>query len=215
MKNVLIIGLGRFGQQFARQLFEQGNDVMAVDENEETINRAMPYLTNAQIGDATNEQFIASLGVASFDLCVVAIGDDFESSLQTTALLKDHGAPFVLARAKTDVHEKFLLRIGADRVVCTERDMATRLAKKYGSDNVFDFIQLTDDYSIYEINVPPTWVGKTILQKNVRIKYNINILATKQHGELYPLPSASHVFQPDETLLIMGHNEDVKRLINE
>ncbi|MCI6909463.1 MAG: TrkA family potassium uptake protein [Eubacteriales bacterium] len=213
MKSVLIIGLGRFGQQFAKKLYEQGNEVMAIDEDEELINSAMPYLTNAQIGDATNEQLIASLGVRNFDLCVVAIGENFESSLQTTALLKDYGAPFVLARAKSDVHEKFLLRNGADRVVCTERDMAERLAMKYGLDTVFDYIQLTDSYSIYEIQTPPKWVGKSIEELRVRAKYGISILATKKAGVMSPNPYADHVFSKDETLLIMGQPSDVRKLV--
>ncbi len=213
MKSVLIIGLGRFGQQFAKKLYEQGNEVMAIDEDEELINAAMPYLTNAQIGDATNEQLIASLGVRNFDMCVVAIGENFESSLQTTALLKDYGAPFVLARAKTDVHEKFLLRNGADKVVCTERDMAMRLAMKYGSDTIFDYIQLTDAYSIYEIQVPAKWIGKSIGELKVRVKYGVSILATKKSETMSPNPNADHVFSKDETLLIMGQPSDVKKIV--
>ena len=175
MKSVLIVGLGRFGQEFAKKLYEMGSDVMAIDESEERINESMPFLTNAQIGDATNEQFIASLGVNNFDFCVVAIGDDFESSLQTTALLKDSGARFVLARAKSAVHEKFLLRNGADSVVCTERDMAERLAMKYGADNIFDFIQLTDDYSIQNtariMGIPCRGVGQAGIKKVEKWNY--------------------------------------------
>ena len=114
MKSVLLIGLGRFGRHMAQKLRELHHEVMAVDRNEERINDALPFVTNAQIGDSTSEQFIASLGVSNFDLCVVAIGDDFQSSLETTALLKEYGAPFVLSRAARDVHAKFLLRNGAD-----------------------------------------------------------------------------------------------------
>lgn len=211
-KSILIIGLGRFGRNMAYNFYKQGNDVMGVDVVESRVNDAMPYMSNGQIGDATNEQFIASLGVGNFDLCAVVIGDNFQSSLETTALLKDFGAKFVLSRARSDVHAKFLLRNGADQVIYAEKEMAERLAVKFGLDNVFDYIELTPEYSIYEIQVPPSWVGKTIIQKNVRSKYQISILATKENGKIKPLPQPDHVFLENETLIIMGHNNDVAKL---
>ena len=177
------------------------------------VNAVLPFVTDAQIGDATNEMFVESLGVANFDLCVVAIGDNFQSSLETTSLLKDMGAKFVLSRASRDVHAKFLLRNGADEVVSTEKETAERLAVKYGNDSVFDYIEINEDYSIYEIGVPDSWVGKSILDKKVRTKYNISILATKRGKEIYPLPHPDHVFSETESLMILGRNEDVKRLI--
>ncbi len=214
MKSVLLIGLGRFGYYMAVRLSELGNEVMAVDISEEKVNEILPYVTNAQIGDSTNEKFIASLGVRNFDLCVVAIGNNFQSSLETTALLQEAGAKFVLARASREVHSKFLLRNGADRVIYTEKEMAFRLAVKYGSDNVFDYIELTPEYSIYEIPTPRNWVNKSILQVGVRSKYHISILATKEKGEIAPNPKPDHILQAKETLIIMGHNDDVKKLIN-
>ena len=213
MKSVLLIGLGRFGRHMAEKLLEEGNEVLGVDICEERVNDAMDMLTNAQIGDATNELFVESLGVRNFDLCVVAIGDNFQNSLETTALLKDYGAPFVLSRANRDVHAKFLLRNGADRIVYPEKEMAQRMAVKYGNDNIFDCIELTDEYSIYEIPVPESWVGKSILEKDVRKKYGISILATKRLAPLYPLPGAEHVFAEDENLIILGHFKDVRAVI--
>lgn len=213
MKSILIIGLGRFGRHMAQKFNEQGNDILAVDTDEDRVNAVLPFVTDAQIGDATNEMFVESLGVANFDLCVVAIGDNFQSSLETTALLKDMGARFVLSRASRDVHAKFLLRNGADEVVYTEKETAERLAVKYGNDSVFDYIEINEDYSIYEIGVPASWVGKSILDKKVRTKYNISILATKRGKEIYPLPHPDHVFSETESLMILGRNEDVKRLI--
>lgn len=213
MKSILIIGLGRFGRHMAKKFNEQGNDILAVDTDEERVNAALPYVTDAQIGDATNEMFVESLGVANFDLCVVAIGDNFQSSLETTALLKDLGARFVLSRASRDVHAKFLLRNGADEVVYTEKETAERLAVKYGNDSIFDYIEINEDYSIYEIGVPASWVGKSILDKKVRSKYNISILATKRGKEIYPLPHPDHIFSETESLMILGRNEDVERLI--
>ncbi len=213
MKSILIIGLGRFGRHMAKKFSEQNNDVMAIDINEERINNVLPVVTNALIGDATNEQFMETIGVRDFDLCVVAIGDNFQSSLETTALLKDLGAKFVLARASRDVHAKFLLRNGADDVIYTEKETAERLAVKYGSDNIFNYIELNDEYSIYEIAVPSSWLNKSILKVNVRSKYGISILATKQGNNIYPLPKPEHVFTDSESLMILGKNEDVSRFI--
>lgn len=214
MKSILIIGLGRFGKYMASKFYELKNEVMAVDKNEERVNEALLFVTSAQIGDSTNEQFIASLGVRNFDLCVVAIGDNFQNSLETAALLKDYGAKFVLARATCDVHAKFLLRNGADKVVYTEKEMAIRLAVKYSMDNIFDYIELTPEYSIYEVSVPPAWMGKSIIQLAIRTKYHISILATKKEQKIFPLPKADYVFNGSETLIIMGRHEDVRKLLN-
>lgn len=213
MKSILVIGLGRFGRHMAKKFSEQNNDVMAIDINEERINNVLSVVTNALIGDATNERFMETIGVRDFDLCFVAIGDNFQSSLETTALLKDLGAKFVLARASRDVHAKFLLRNGADDVIYTEKETAERLAVKYGSDNIFNYIELNDEYSIYEIAVPSSWLNKSILKVNVRSKYGISILATKQGNNIYPLPKPEHVFTDSESLMILGKNEDVSRFI--
>lgn len=214
MKSILLIGLGRFGKHMAQKLNELNNEVLAVDINEERVNEVLPFVTSAQIGDSTNEQFIASLGVRNFDLCVVAIGDNFQSSLETTSLLKECGAKFVLARASRDVHAKFLLRNGADKVVYAEKEMAIRMAVRYSSNSIFDYIELTPEYSIYEISVPTSWVGKTIIQTAVRTKYHISILATKQDGEILPLPKPDYEFKGTETLIILGHHADVKKLVD-
>ena len=213
MKSILIIGLGRFGRHMAKKFSEQNNDVMAIDINEERINNVLSVVTNALIGDATNERFMETIGVRDFDLCVVAIGDNFQSSLETTALLKDLGAKFILARASRDVHAKFLLRNGADDVIYTEKETAERLAVKYGSDNIFNYIELNDEYSTYEIAVPSSWLNKSILKVNVRSKYGISILATKQGNNIFPLPKPEHVFTDSESLMILGKNEDVARFI--
>ena len=210
MKSILLIGLGRFGRHMAERLIAERNEILAVDINEERVNDAIDMVTDAQIGDATNEHFVESLGVRNFDLCVVAIGDNFQSSLEATALLKDCGASLVLARANRDVHAKFLLRNGADHVVYPEKEMAQRLAVKYGNDNIFDYIELTEEYAIYEIPVPDTWVGSSIVEKEVRKKYHISILATKEAGRMNPLPGADHVFRGAETLIVMGHFRDVR-----
>lgn len=213
MKSILLIGLGRFGITMAKKLHELGHEVMAIDTSEERINSVLPYVTNAQIGDCTNEQYMASLGVRNFDLCVVAIGDNFQNSLEITSLLKDLGATFVLSRASRDIHAKFLLRNGADQVVFPEKEMAIRSAVRYSSDNIFDYIELTPDHSIYEIPVPAEWVGKTVVNVNVRSKYGISILAIKYNDTIHPIPGADYLFKEGDTLVIMGGNRDIKRFI--
>lgn len=215
MKSILIIGMGRFGRHMARKLRELHHEVMAVDRSEERINDVLDLVTSAQIGDSTSEAFIASLGVRNFDVCMVAIGDDFQSSLETTALLKEQGAPFVVARAARDVHAKFLLRNGADEVVYPERQMAGWAAVRYSSDHIFDYIQLTPDHSIYEVAVPESWVGKTIVQLGVRQKYHISILAIKREGQLEPLPKPDWCFQSGETMLILGADRDVQKFLRD
>lgn len=213
MKSILVIGLGRFGRHIAKKFLEEGNEVLAVDRDEERAEAAATLIRNIQIGDATNDDFVESLGVNNFDICVVAIGDNFQSALETTVLLKDLGGKFILARASRDVHKKLLLRNGADHVVYAEREMAERLAIRYSAKNIFDYIELTPEYAIYEIAVPISWRGKSIVEKAVRTKYHISILATKKAGQIYPLPGADHIFREDETLMIMGHHDDVKALI--
>ena len=214
MKTVLIIGLGRFGSTMAMKLHELGHEVMAIDTSEERINAVLPYVTSAQIGDCANEQYMSSLGIRNFDVCVVAIGDNFQSSLEITSLLKDLGAKFVLSRASRDIHAKFLLRNGADQVVYPEKEMAVRSAVRYSSDNIFDYIELTQEHSIYEIPVPDAWIGKSIVDMNVRNKYNITILAIKNSDTLHPLPGASYVFKPGDILVILGANRDINRFVH-
>ena len=213
MKSILLIGLGRFGRHMAMALQGLRHEVMAVDQNEDRVNEALRYVTNAQIGDSTNEVFIASLGVRNFDLCVVAIGDNFQSSLETTALLKEYGAPFVLARASREVHAKFLLRNGADDIIYPEKQMASWAAVRYSSEHIFDYVKLTPEHSIYETDVPMSWIGKTIVQLGVRQKYRVSILATKRGDRLDPLPGAEHRFQAGETMFILGSNRDLEKFL--
>ena len=190
MKSVLIIGLGRFGTYMAKKFAELGNHVMAVDTDEEKVNEILPYVTSAQIGDASKPSVLAGLGIDNYDICVVSMGENFQGSLETTSLLKEAGAKFVLSRASTEIQAKFLLRNGADDVVFAEKEMAERLAVKYSANNIFDYIQLTPEYAIYEIPTPKTWEGKTIRDKGVRVKYNLNILAIKRGATLIPLQKA-------------------------
>lgn len=213
MKSILLVGLGRFGRHMAEKFIELGHEVLAVDTNEQRVNDILPIVTDAQIGDATDEQFVASLGVRNFDLCVVCIGNNFQSSLEATALLKDLGAVKVLSRASRDVHAKFLLRNGADDVIYPEKQMASWAAVRYSGDHIFDYVELTDEYAIYETSVPGAWIGKTVVELAVRQRYRINILAIKRAGTLEPMPGPNHCFRADETLFILGCNRDTQKFL--
>lgn len=211
MKSVLLIGLGRFGKHIAMELHTLGHEVMAVDDNEERLDEAMPYVTSGQIGDSTNEAFLASLGVKNFDVCIVTISNDFQASLETTYLLKELGAKLVVSRAERDGQAKFLLRNGADEVVYPERDLAKWAAIRFTSDHIMDYIELDDDHGIYEVDVPDHWEGKSILQIDIRKKYGINILGIKRHGELSLTIDPNRVFDSEDSMLVLGTYKDLRK----
>lgn len=209
MKSVLLIGLGRFGKHIAQKLNELNHEVMAVDKYEERVNEVLSYVTNAQIGDSTNEDFLRSLGVDNYDVCIVAVGSDFQSSLETTSLLKELGAKYVVSRAARDVQAKFLLRNGADEIVYPEKQVAHWTAIRYSANRIRDYIKLDEEYSIFEIAIPEDWVGKTIGELDIRKKYGINIICTKRDGKMTPSVTPDKVFVADETVLIMGRTEEI------
>ena len=211
MKSILLIGLGRFGRHVAIKLNELGHQVMAVDRKESCVDAVLPYVTSAQIGDSTEEEFLSSLGVRNFDVCIVTIGDDFQASLETTSLLKDLGARFVVSRAARDVHARFLLKNGADEVVYPEKQLASWTAIRYSSDHILDYIELDGDYAIFEISMPPEWCGKSIGQLDIRKKHNINIMAVKKNGKMNMDITPSLVLREDENLLVLGKNKDIQR----
>ena len=210
-KNVLLIGLGRFGKHMAMDLNRLGHEVMAVDLNEDRVNEILPYVTNAQIGDSTNEEFLESLGIGNYDLCVVAIGNNFQNSLETTSLLKDLGAKLVVSRAERDVQAKFLLRNGADKVVYPERQMAKWAAIRFTADHILDFIEVDDSHAIFEVEMPRQWVGKTVGQLNIRQKYNINIVAIKRGENINMSISSETTLKEGETLLVIGEYKTLQK----
>lgn len=212
MKSVLVIGMGRFGRHLAHRLQGLGNDVMIIDKNPDIIERYANVFADAQIGDCTNEQVIASLGVENFDICFVTIGEDFQSSLVITSLLKTYRAPLIIAKAKQDIQADLLVKIGADEVIYPEKDMAERLAIRYNAKNVFDYIPLTEDFSIYEIPILPNWVGESISELNIRRKYKINIVAVKKDGDLHPMPGPDYVFKEGDHIVVIGRAKDVFEL---
>lgn len=211
MKSVLLIGLGRFGVHIAAQLNQLGHQVMGVDRDENRINNAMEYLTSAQIGDSSNKAFLRNLGIGNYDVCIVAIGNDFQSSLETTSLLKELGAKQVVSRADRDVQEKFLLRNGADAVAYPEKQIAKWLAVTYTADKVLDYIELDDDHAIYEVKTPKEWVGKTIGEIDVRRRHDITIMATKRDGRINVSVTPSTLLTEEITLLVIGEYKDVRK----
>ena len=211
MKSILVIGLGNFGKLIAKQIVELGHEVLAVDINEERVNDALSVVTNAMIGDSTNEAFLHSLGINNFDVCIVTIDSDFQSSLETTSLLKELGGKLVVARANREVQAKFLLRNGADEVVNPEKQMAKWTAIRYSSDHIIDYIKLDDEHDIFEVTIPDAWVGKTVSELDIRKKYGINIMATKQGGKMNLSVLPETVLTADKTLLVLGEHKAIQK----
>lgn len=211
MKSILLVGLGRFGRHIAMKLDELHHQVMAVDREEKRVNSVLPYVTNAQIGDSTDEEFMESLGVRNFDVCIVAIGDNFQSSLETTSLLKDLGAKYVVSRAARDVHAKFLLKNGADEVVYPEKQLAAWTAIRYSADHILDYIELDEGHAIFEILIPKGWVGKTVGQLDIRNKHNINIMGFKHSGMMDLNIRSTTCLPDDSTMLVLGSIKDIQK----
>ncbi len=211
MKSILLIGLGRFGKHIAMKLRDLNHEVMAVDRNEDLVQEILPLVTNAQIGDSTNEEFLRSLGVDNYDVCIVAIGDDFQSSLETTSLLKELGADMVVSRAATDVQEKFLLRNGADEVVYPEKQLARWTAIRCSADHILDYIEIDGDHAIFEVPIPKAWLGKTIGQVDIRKKFSINILAVKTGRKLDSFITPDTLLSEEKTLMVMGKYKDLQK----
>ena len=211
MKSVLLIGTNRFGSLLAKQFHELGHQVMAVDKKEERINNILPYVTDAQIGDSTNEAFLRSLGVSNYDVCIVTIGGDFQSSLETTSLLKELGGKLVVSRADRDVQAKFLLRNGADEVINPEKQIAEWAAIRYSSDHVLDYIKLDEEHAIFEISVPEEWNGRKIGQIDIRKKYGINIMAIKENGTMNLSVTPDTVLDSSKTMLVLGEWKDIRK----
>ncbi len=212
MKSILLVGLGRFGRHIAEKLNELGHQVMAVDKKEDRVDMILPVVTNAQIGDSTNADFLRSLGIRNFDLCIVAIGDDFQGSLETTSLLKELGAKLVVSRAAGDVQAKFLLRNGADEIVYPEKQLASWTAIRYSADHIFDYIEL--EHAIVEVSVPQEWADKTIGELDVRKRYGLNIMALKKDERMNLAITPDTRVSSDYTLLVLGTMKQVQKVFH-
>lgn len=211
MKSILLIGLGRFGRHIALKLNALNHQVMAIDHNEERVNALLPFVTNAQIGDSTNEEFLAALGVGNYDACIVTIGDNFQNSLETTYLLKELGARKIIARASREMQEKFLLRNGADEVVYPEKQLAAWTAIRCSSEHILEYIELDDEYAIFEVEIPSDWSGKSILELDIRKKHGINILGVRTNGKLNMNITPNTVFGHGASVLVLGQEKAVHK----
>ena len=211
MKSILLIGTNRLGSLLAREFHKLGHQVMAVDKDEDRINGVLPFVTDAQIGDSTNAAFLRSLGVGSFDVCIVTIGGDFQSSLETTSLLKELGGKLVVARADREVQAKFLLRNGADEVISPEQQVAEWAAIRYASDHVLDYVKLDEDHAIFEVAVPKEWDKNSIEQINIRKQYGINILGVREEGRMNLSVTPETVLSNNMTMLVLGEKRAIQR----
>ena len=212
MKSILIIGMGRFGRHLAAKFLELGNDVMIVDKDERIINQLSAKYTDAFSGDCTNPDVIRNLGINNYDVCFVTIGDNFQSSLEITSLLKEFKAKYIISKATVDMQAKFLTQIGADEVVYPEKDMAENLAIQYSSNNVFDYIKLSDDMAMYETPIVKNWEGRSILDINVRKNYNINIVAVKKGQNLQSGLGPDYIFEKDDHIIWIGDTKALKKI---
>jgi len=209
MKSFLVIGMGSFGRHLAEKMIELGDSVVVVDKNQSLIEEIADRFPDSYYGDCTNPAVLGNLGVNNFDVCFVAIGEDFFSSLEITSILKELGARYVVSKAKGERQSKFLRTIGADEVIYPEKEIAERLAVRFNADNIFDNYQLTDEYSIYEIPVLPKWINKAIETLDVRNKYNVNIIAIKNENYLNPNPSPKYVFKEGDHIIVIGSSKNV------
>ena len=213
MKSFLIIGMGSFGHHLCQSFATQNCEIMIVDQNQDNLEDMLRYVTSAKIGDCTNPEVLRSFDVASFDACFVCMGTNFQNSLQITSLLKELGAKMVYSKADEDIQAKFLLRNGADEIIYPEKDGAERIAIRASSDNIFDCIEISDDFYIMEIKPLPEWIGKTIRELDFRSRYRMNIMATKIEQQIFPMPGVDHAFREEEHLMVLGHVDDIRKVI--
>ncbi len=213
MKSILIIGMGKFGHHLCDNLLDLKNDVMVVDQREDRVSDLIYKVTNVQIGDCTDPQVVKSIGVGNFDIVFVCIGANFQNSLEVTNLVKEMGAKYVVSKANRDVHEKFLLKNGADEVIYPDRDIAVKIACRFSVNNVFDYIELDDEYSIYEIPPMKEWIGHTIQELNFRQTYDISILGIKQGEKTNIAPAADYEFQEMDHLIVLGTAGSVRKIL--
>jgi len=214
MRSMLIIGAGRFGTNLAVKLKELGNEVMLVDINEEAIHKMTPFVTRVQVGDCMDRDVLSELGVRNFDVCFVCISDNFQSSMEITSLLKEEGAPYVVAKSDREIHAELLKKIGADDVVYPERDMAQRTAVRYSARGAFDYIELSPEYAIMEIVPPEDWIGRNIRELAVRTKHKINVIGVRVEKHILPLISADHIFSAQEHIIVAGEQKDILKIMN-
>ncbi|HWR62385.1 MAG TPA: TrkA family potassium uptake protein [Clostridia bacterium] len=214
MRQFIIIGIGRFGKAVAERLYELGHEVLAIDTDEDTIQKVSEKVTHAVTADATDENVLKSLGVRNFDVGVVAIGSDIQSSIIVTLMLKEMGVGYIVAKAQNDTHAKVLLKIGADRVVFPERDMGERVAHNLIGTNILEYIELSEEHSIIEFAALQSWIGKDLRDLNLRAKYGVTVVAMRNRNEegINVSPKADTEIREGDILIVVGNNDDLRKL---
>ncbi|MFQ6849017.1 MAG: potassium channel family protein [Clostridium perfringens] len=207
-----MIGLGRFGSSVAKTLYALGHDVLAIDSNEDLVQEISDSVTHAVQMDATDENALRTLGLRNFDVAVVTIGANIQASVMATLLVKDMGIKYIIAKGNSDLHAKVLYKIGADRVILPEKDMGVRVAHNLVSSSILDYIELSPDYSIIEIESPKEWYGKSMKELSLRSKYGINVMAIKRNNEVNISPDADDVINKDDIVVAIGSAEDLTKL---
>ncbi len=211
-KQFVAIGCGRFGSSLALKLMEMGAEVMVIDKNEEVIQNIADKVTYAVQADVTDENTLKSLGIRNFDVAVISIGADIQSSILVTLVAKEVGIKYIVAKAQNESHSKVLYKIGADRVVFPEREMGVRIAKNLVSDNILDYIELAPDYSIMEILALEEWHGRSLKDINMRGTYGINVMAIKQGEMINIAVGPDDLIKEEDVLVVIGHNDDLKKI---
>lgn len=208
-KQFVVIGLGRFGSSIAKTLYSLGNEVLAIDSDEEAVQGIADDVTQAIQAEATDEGMLKSLGIRNFDVAVVTVGSDVQSSIMITLLVKELGIKYVIAKAHNELHAKVLYKIGADRVVFPERDMGIRVAHNLCSSSILDYIELSPDYSIMEIAAIEEWENKNLRDLNMRSKYGVNVMAIKRGSNINVSPQAEDMIKPGDVLVVIGGTEQL------
>ncbi|WP_446897185.1 potassium channel family protein [Clostridium sp. LBM24168] len=211
-KQYIVIGLGRFGKSMAKTLCELGNDVLAVDSNEDNIQYISHYVTEAVQTDVTDEENLKALGAGNFDVAVIGIGNDIQSSVIVTLLLKEMGVKYVIAKANTELHAKILYKIGADKVVFPEKDTAIRVAHNLVSSNILDFIELSSEYRLTEILCMKEWIGRDLRHLDIRARYGINIIAIKRNNKINVSPASDFVLLEGDIIIAIGGQKEIEEL---
>ncbi|MBO8138389.1 MAG: TrkA family potassium uptake protein [Desulfotomaculum sp.] len=211
-KTFAVFGMGRFGSSLATTLYRMGHEVLAVDNDEKKVEDIVQNVTHAVKADVTDEQALRELGIRNFDVVVVAIGKDMQSSILVTVMLKDMGVKKVVSKARTELHGKVLQRVGADRVVFPERDMGERVARALVSKNIMEQINLSPDYSIAEVIVPKQYTGKTLQELDIRKELGINVLAIRRDNDIIISPGANTEIKDNDILVAIGRYEKLEKL---
>ena len=204
MKSYIVIGLGRFGSQAARRLYELGCEVLAIDSNSELVQPISSMVTQAVVADARDKEVLRALGVKDFECAIVAIGTDLAHSVLATMNLKELGVPYIVCKASDETHRQVLMKLGADRVVIPEQEQADRLAKNLSSPNVLEYIELSDEYGIVELPAPKSWQGKSLKELNVRAKLGVNIIAVEKGGNINVSPGADYRITAEDIMVVLG-----------